>query len=186
MIVAHETGLADRIRVETSSAHPVNRNPTIRAENPLGQIPTLVTDDGMALYDSRVICEYLDAHAGARLFGTGDARWQILTLQALADGLLGAAILTRYENAVRPEPQRWADWTMGQMGKVQDALDQFETMLPKIGNRVDIGSITVGCAFGYLDFRFADLDWRKGRPNSSAWFALFDERPSMIATRPKT
>ncbi len=184
MAVAHEVGLADRIEIETTGAHPVNRSDLIRAENPLGQIPTLVTDDGTALYDSRVICEYLDATGGGHLFGTGPSRWRALTDQALADGLMGAAILCRYEATVRPEPQRWTDWTAGQMGKITDALDRFERMLPEAGARVDIGTIAIACALGYLDFRFADLDWRQGRPDTAAWFERVDARPAMVATRP--
>lgn len=185
MIVAHETGLADRIEIVPSTAHPVNRNAAIRAENPLGQVPTLLTDDGLALYDSRVICEYLDDQAGGTLFGRGAARWPAIALQALADGLLGAALLTRYEGLIRPEAQRSSEWTGGQMGKVADALDRFEVALASGGRELDIGRITVGCALGWLDFRFPDLGWREGRPVTESWFARFDERPSMVATRPK-
>lgn len=184
MAVARETGQADRIETVAAAAHPVNRNGDIRAENPLGQVPTLLLDDGTALYDSRVICEYLDAQAGGALFGTGAARWRALTEQALADGALGAALLVRYEATVRPEPKRWDDWREGQMGKVRDALARFEQVLPEAGDRVDIGTIAIGCALGYLDLRFADLAWRKDHPATAEWFARFDERPSMAATRP--
>lgn len=185
MVVAHEVGLVDRIELVPAAAHPVNRNPAIRAENPLGQVPTLLTDDGLALYDSRVICEYLDSEAGGQLFGQGAARWQAITVQALADGLLGAALLTRYEGLIRSEPQRSSEWTGGQMGKVTDALDRFEHALASDGGTVDIGRITIGCALGWLDFRFPDLGWREGRPATESWFATFGERPSMVATRPK-
>lgn len=184
MVIAHEVGLAHRIETVAASAHPVNRSADIRAENPLGQIPTLVTDGGEAIYDSRVICEYLDAEGAGGLFGQGEVRWRRLTQQALADGLLAAAILTRYENHVRPEAQRWGDWTSGQMGKVTDALDRFELMPPVSADRVDIGSITIGCALGYLDFRFPELDWRTSRPGIAAWFKSVEARPSMMATRP--
>src|SRR5690606_38776840 len=98
MAVAHETGLVDRIEKLPSAANPVNRDRTVIASNPLGQVPTLITDDGQALYDSRVICEYLDDLGGGKLFpATGKARWQALADQALADGILGAALLARYE-----------------------------------------------------------------------------------------
>lgn len=184
MVVAHEAGWADRIERVTGGAHPVDRNAAIRAENPLGQIPTLVLDDGTALFDSRVICEYLDARGGTGLFGVGEARWPILARQALADGLLGAALLVRYEATVRPEPQRWSGWVGGQMGKVEDALDRFEATLPALGGAVDIGTIAAGCALGYLDFRFPEFDWRGARPATAAWFERFDARPAMVATRP--
>lgn len=182
LVTAHELGLADRVETVTASAHPVDRNAEIRAKNPLGQIPTMILDDGAPLYDSRVICEYLDAQAGGSLFGAGEARWRALTEQALADGLMAAAVLARYENAVRPEPLRWDGWISGQTGKITDALDRFETAPP--GERVDIGSIAIGCALGYLDFRFADLPWRTGRPAIAAWFERFAARPSMTATAP--
>lgn len=185
MVVAHEVGMADRIEKVAAAAHPVNRSAEIRAENPLGQVPTLVLDDGTALFDSRVICEYLDGEAGGRLFGQGPARWRALADQALADGLMGAGILTRYESVVRPEDKRSPEWVGGQMGKITDAIDRFETSLEGAGERVDIGTITIGCALGWMDFRFADLGWRKTHPVCAAWFERFDARPSMAATRPR-
>lgn len=184
LAVAHEVGLGGRIEIVRSAAHPVERDATMRSHNPLGQIPTLLTDAGEALYDSRVICEYLDDMAGGRMFGSGPARWRALTEQALADGLLGAALLLRYEGAVRPAELRWTGWIEGQHGKVSDALAAFERLLPDAGDRVDIGTIAIGCALGYLDFRFADLGWRATHPATASWFARFDERPSMAATRP--
>ena len=107
LVSAHELGLVDRIQLLAANAHPVQRDATLIASNPLGKVPTLLTDDGTPLYDSRVICEYLDHLAGGSLFPrTGDARWAALTLQSLADGMLDAALLARYEQAVRPEPLR--------------------------------------------------------------------------------
>jgi glutathione S-transferase len=184
MVTAHELGLVDEIATEPAAAHPIDRSGAIRAKNPLGQVPTLVLDDGTALYDSRVICEYLDARAGGSLFGTGEARWRILTEQALADGVMAAGVLCRYEAAVRPQDKRWQDWTSGQTGKIVDALDPFEQTLSQAGDRLDIGTISIACALGYLDFRFGDLEWRKGRPGAAAWFERFAARPSMTATAP--
>ncbi|HYG41725.1 MAG TPA: glutathione S-transferase [Bordetella sp.] len=187
MAVAHETGLAGRIETLPSAAHPVNRDRTIIASNPLGQVPTLITDDGQALYDSRVICEYLDHLGGGALFpAAGPARWQALADQALADGILGAALLARYEITVRPEPSRWSDWIDGQMSKVSDAVAQFEQRAASFGNRVDIGTLTLGCALGYLDFRYGDYDWRGSHPALAAWYAGFSERPSLRETAPPT
>lgn len=185
MVVAHEAGLADRIEQLPSAANPVNRDQTVVAANPLGKVPTLVNDAGEAMYDSRVICEYLDAQGAGKLFPAGAARWQALTLQALADGLLDAALLIRYEGNARPEALRWTDWTRGQMEKISSALARFEETAPALGDRLDIGAISVGCALGYLDFRFPQLDWRGGHPATAAWFARFNERPSMQATLPK-
>lgn len=185
MIVALEVGLADRIERLASAANPINRDQNVVPVNPLGKVPTLVTDAGEAMYDSRVICEYLDAQGGGKLFPAGQARWQALTLQALADGMLDAALLLRYEGNARPEALRWGDWTRGQMEKVTSALARFEQLAPALGDQLDIGTISLGCALGYLDFRFVDLDWRAGHPATAAWFAKFNARPSMQATLPK-
>lgn len=185
LVVAGEVGLADRIEKLPSNAHPVNRDATIAASNPLGQVPTFFTDEGQAIYDSRVICEYLNSMAGADLYPSDmRARWQALTEQSLADGILDAALLARYEETVRPEALRWKDWTQSQMGKMADSLDYFEGVIGERGDRVDIGTITLGCALGYLDFRFADYDWRTSRPALTAWFAKFNQRPSMQQTLP--
>jgi glutathione S-transferase len=185
MVVAHELGLADRIEKLPAAAHPVNRDQTIVAKNPLGKVPTLIADDGTALYDSRVICEYLNALGNGPFFpATGAARWQALTDQALGDGILDAALLARYEIAARPEALRWADWSRGQTEKMTSGLAVIERAAPHFGARVDIGTITLGCVLGYLDLRFAAMDWRAGHPAAAQWFASFNARPSMQATLP--
>jgi glutathione S-transferase len=181
LVCAHELGLADRIEKLDCAAHPIDRDQTIVAHNPLGQVPTFFTDDGRVLYDSRVICEYLDALGDGRLFGSGEARWRALTEQSLADGLLDAALLTRYET-VWPENVRWDAWAKSQFDKVHSALERLETWAPEFDDRIDIGSITFGCALGYLDFRFPDFDWRRSHPLTANWFSAFAERPSMVAT----
>ncbi len=110
MVVAHELGIADRIEKLPSAAGPVKRDATIIPKNPLGQVPTFITDDGQVLFDSRVICEYLNATQSGKLFpADGAARWARLTELALADGMTGAALLARYESVLRPEALRWAD-----------------------------------------------------------------------------
>lgn len=184
LVFAHELGLADRIEKLPAAASPVDRSADIRRHNPLGQVPTLLTEDGAVLYDSRVICEYLNDQGGGDLFGSGPDRWRNLSEAALGDGLLGAALLLRYENVLRPEPLRWQGWVAGQRGKIDDTLARMEELAPELGARVDIGTVTFGCALGYLDFRFADQPWRESHPRLAEWFARFDERPSMGATRP--
>jgi len=186
MVVAHELGLANRIEKLPSAASPVTRDQTIVPVNPLGKVPTFITDSGEALYDSRVICEYLDAQAGGKLFPqSGPQRWLALTDQALGDGLLDAALLARYETALRPEALRWDDWIRGQLDKISTALARIEEVAPVLAARgVDIGTITFGCALGYLDFRFADLGWRDAYPATATWYAEFSQRPSMQATQP--
>ena len=184
MVVAHELGLADGIEKLPSAAGPVARDATVRQDNPLGQVPTFFADDGTVLYDSRVICEYLDDLGGGHMFGSGPTRWRNLTDAALGDGLLGAALLARYESVLRPDEFRWADWISGQKAKITDAVDRMETMAGGFGDRLDIGTITFACGLGYLDFRFPDHDWRSGHPRTAAWFELFSQRSSMAATRP--
>lgn len=184
MVIAHELGLADRIQKLPSAAGPVARDQTIIPDNPLGQVPTLITDDGQQLFDSRVICEYLNDLGGGALFPAGPTRWRVLAEQSLGDGMLGAALLARYETVLRPEALRWDGWYEGQMGKVRDGLALLEKTAASLEGRLDIGTITIGCALGYLDFRYPQFDWRAGHPAVAAWFKTFNQRPSMQATLP--
>jgi glutathione S-transferase len=185
MVVAHETGLVGKIELVPTSVAPTVINADVAAVNPLVKVPTLVVGDGQKLFDSRVIAEYLDTlHGGTRLFpAEGPARWAALRRQATADGLLDAALLIRYEHNLRPEPQRWADWTDGQFRKLRQALAALagETL----GTTLTIGEIAAGCALGYLDFRFPSEDWRRAHPTLAAWYAEIAQRPSFVATAPK-
>jgi glutathione S-transferase len=184
-VVAIETGLIDRIEIQSHALTPVQPNPQVTEVNPLGKIPCLVTDDGLALYDSRVICEYLDSlHDGPRLFPEAAARWPALALQALGDGILDAAVGTRYETFLRPEPQRWPDWIAGQKRKIARTLDRLEAECASFPQAPHIGTLTLACALGYLDFRYADDGWRAGRKALDAWYAAFSRRPSLERTRP--
>jgi glutathione S-transferase len=185
-VVAHETGLASRIEIRDQAVSPVSPNDAVAAANPLGKIPCLITDNGEALYDSRVIAEYLDGlHGGARLFPAGgEARWRTLRRQALGDGIMDAAVAARYEAVLRPEAYRWDGWIEGQKRKVARGLDRLEAEAADLDS-VDIGLIAAGCALGYLDFRYPDWPWRPGRPRLAAWFERFDTRASMQQTRPR-
>jgi glutathione S-transferase len=185
LVSAHELGLQERLEFVPSTAHPVNRDRALVASNPLGKVPTLITEDGTVLYDSRVICEYLNALANGSLFPMhAPARWTSLVDQSLADGLMDAAVLTRYETAVRPESLRWSEWVDGQLDKVTCALSELERRAAGLAGRVDVGTIAVGCALGYLDFRYAPLGWRDRCPQTAIWFEQFARRGSMAATIP--
>lgn len=185
MVVASELGLTDRIEKLASAANPVKMDQTIAAFNPLGKVPTLITDDNHALFDSRVICEYLNDLGAGTLFPQASAgRWQALTEQSLADGMLDAALLARYEKGARPEPLQWKDWTDGQMRKIANGLAHFDGVVGQRAGKIDIGLITLGCVLGYLDFRFTDYDWRSAYPTVAQWFVQFSERPSMKQTVP--
>jgi len=186
MALAIETGLDRKLEMLSLAVSPINPNDDLNRSNPLGKIPALVLEDGTTLYDSRVICEYLDSlHDGHKLFPVQDpARWTALRRQALADGVLDAAVSLRYETFLRPEAQRWGDWIDGQRQKILRALDQLEAETDSFADGVDIGTLSVGCALGYLDFRFADLGWRESRPGLAGWYQMFSHRPSLAGTTP--
>lgn len=185
-IVARETGLAGRIEEVSVMVSPVKPHGDLARENPLVKIPALSTDLG-TLYDSAVICEYLDSlHGGKTLFPkSGAERWDALRLQALGDGILEAAVLMRYENAVRPQAFQWADWVTGQFGKVRGGLDALEKECARWGDRFGIGQLTAACVLGYLDFRFPDEAWRKSHSALEKWYLSVAGRPSMKATTPQ-
>ena len=185
VVVIHEGGLADRVELVPATGNPLAPGSMPVAWNPLGKVPALERDDGAALYDSRVICRYLDAAAGAGLYPDGPRLWETLTLEATADGMLDAAVLMVYEARLRPEESRFAPWVEAQWSKVARSLDTIEARwMAHLAGPLDMGQIAVGCALGYLDFRHADRDWRAGRPALAAWEARLSARPSMQATRP--
>ena len=186
MIVAHETGLAGRLELVRSVVAMSKPNPDVLRDNPLGRIPTLVTDDGMVLFDSIVICEYFDSlHSGPKLFPpAGPARWQALRWHALGDGMLDTLIIFRNERE-QPQAQQNADWLANFALKVRTALDAIERETPELESTpFGIGHVGLACALGYLDFRFDDLGWRNGHPRAAAWLAKIAERPSFKATTP--
>ncbi len=181
-IAAALLGLYDRIEVVNADTNDPQE--ALRRQNPLGKIPTLVLRDGTAIYDSRVIVDYLDTLAGGgRIIPAGEARFPVLTLQALGDGLMDAALLQVYEKRWREEDRRDAKWVAHQAGKVGRALAALEASPPALGTIPDIGQITLACALGYLDLRF-DGDWRAGHPKLVAWLDAFAARvPAFEKTR---
>ena len=185
-VTAIEAGLDDRIeRAETNVWDPAT---DIAEENPLGKVPALITDEGAVLCDSPLICEYLDSlNDGAKLIPAGGPeRWRALELQALGDGIMDAAVARIIETRMRPEALRWDGWLERQRAKIASAADVLErdAAAGRLDGPVTLGSIELGCALAYIDFRFAEDNWRDGRPKLAAWFEAFDQRPSMEATRP--
>ncbi len=181
LIAAQELGLGAQITLLPANVHPVQRDQSVIALNPLGKVPTLLTDNGQVLYDSRVICEYLNDLAGGSLIPTcGSARWAALTLQSLGDGMLDGAVLARYEEAARPEALRWAAWRVGQLDKVETSL-AFLDAQPQLldGEAFDIGQIAIACALWYLDLRFTDFGWRERFSAMARWYADACQRPSL-------
>lgn len=186
MVCAHLSGQAERIQWLDSAAHPVRRDARIAAHNPLAKVPTLILDDGRSLYDSRVVCEYIDSLGSAGIFpAAGPARWTALTRQAMGDGLLDAALLARYELTARPPEVQWPAWREALLTKVAACLDSIEAIAPELATQAPtIGEITFGCGLGYLDFRFPELEWRASHAAAARWYARFEQLPAMQATRP--
>ncbi|MBV9756050.1 MAG: glutathione S-transferase N-terminal domain-containing protein [Alphaproteobacteria bacterium] len=171
-------------QIERLPTNPHASPPELLACNPLSKVPCLVTDDGLALFDSPVICEFLDSIGDALpMFPRpGALRWQALKWQALGDGTLDAAVGRRGEQGKPRDAGREA-WLARQKAAIDRALDLLESEQPH--KTVDIGSITVACALGYLDFRFSPEPWRPGRPRLEEWFAAFAETPAIARTLPK-
>ncbi|MBS8260503.1 glutathione S-transferase family protein [Roseibium polysiphoniae] len=169
---------------ETQTTNP---DDSIRQQNPLGKIPALILEDGNVLYDSRVIVEYLDHLAGGgKILPIGEARFPVLRLQALADGIMDAGILQVYENRFRPAQYRFEDWKTYQAAKVTRALDSLEAACPAHLTQLsdaDAGTIALACALGYQDVRFGG-EWRKSYPKLVAWLDSFEAAvPSFAATK---
>ena len=187
MAVAIEAGLDKKIEQVPTAVTPTQPNKDLAKDNPLMKLPTLVTDDGVPLFDSYVICEYLDSlNKGAKLLpAPGPARWPVLTLHAVATGITEAGLLCRYEEVVRKPEMRNNDWVQGQLAKVHNGLDQLEKNPKQLDGPINLGQIATACAIGWLEFRKPAGDIRKTRPKLFAWYDAFIKRPSMQTTQPK-
>jgi glutathione S-transferase len=168
----------ERVKIGTT-------DPELLKYNALSKVPTLILDDGTTLFDSPVICEYLDSVGSApRLFpAAGPARWTALTQEALADGILDATQPRRRELTL-PQDEGRQGYIALQQGKVARALDVFEKQADSLGNLDTIGEITIGCALGYLDFRYANEPWRPGHPKLEAWYARVAKLAPLAETVP--
>jgi glutathione S-transferase len=184
-ITAKVKGVMDRIDVQTADTNVPN-NPVLTKENPLAKIPVLILDDGTQLFDSHVICEYLDSlRPIPRLFpDAGAERFNTLTLGALGDGMLDAALLLVYEKRFRPEDKWVQSWMDRQQAKIDGALDHLEKNPPDWGAHPDYGHITIACALGYLDFRH-EGKWRATHRGLVAWLDKFAAAvPAYAETNP--
>ena len=185
MIVLEETGQRDDVELINTATTPIAADPALLAKNPLAKVPALERPDGPTLYDSRVITAYLDARAGGKLYPAGTRRWDTLTLEATADGMLDAALLMVYEWRMRPEDKRMPEWVEGQRDKVSRSLNALNTRwMSHLNGPLDMGQIAVACTLGYLDFRHDARGWRKGNDGLAAWYAAFESRDWMQSTRP--
>jgi glutathione S-transferase len=176
-------GLANKIEIR--AADPTDPNDDLRHQNPVGKVPTLIADDGVAYYDSRVILEYLDTRAGGgRIIPRdGDARFAALRLQALCDGICDASLLLIYETRFRPAERHEEKWVSLQRGKVERGFTALEASPPAIDATPNVGQIALACALGYRDLRF-EGKWRKDHPKLVAWLDRFAAQvPAFEATR---
>jgi glutathione S-transferase len=185
-IAAAMKGLEDKIETVGIDTNPAD-NPQISKANPLAKVPALVTESGTAIFDSHVVCEYLDSLAPAPVLfpKSGQERWETLVLGSLADGILDAALLLVYENRFRPEAMRHAPWQQRQQGKIDRALDHLEGNPPAWGSSPNYGHLTLASALGYLDFRH-EGKWRAAHPKLVAWLDRFAKAvPAFEKTRPQ-
>ncbi len=182
-IAASVLGLADQIEEQPADLNAAGDS--IRRQNPLGKVPTLIAEDGAIYYNSRVILDYLDHRAGGGGIVPRDpkARFAALSLQALCDGIIEASLLIVYEGRYRPADKRVDDWVERQAEKAARGLAVLEAAPPKIDAMPDVGQITLACALGYRDLRF-EGSWRKGHPKLVAWLDKFAAQvPSFAATK---
>jgi glutathione S-transferase len=184
MVFLHEIGLTDRVDTVRSVVAVTEPNAAVQRDNPLSKIPTLILDDGTILYDSRVICDYLDTlHGAPKLCPTqGPERWTVLRRQALADGLLDLLLFWRHE-LQRPAEHRSAAHLAAYSNKVFAALNVLDAEAGELGRTAfTVAHIAIGCTLSFADFRHPDLGWRSGRSELAAWHRSFEARPSVVAT----
>ncbi|MEP3442444.1 MAG: glutathione S-transferase [Sulfitobacter sp.] len=185
MILLEETGQLGDVEVINVATTPLAADGGLLTKNPLAKVPALERPDGPTLYDSRVITAYLDARAGDRLYPSGARRWETLTLEATADGILDAALLMTYEGRLRPQDKQMPEWVAGQWDKISRALVALNTRwISHLSGPLDMGQIAVACALAYVDFRHGTRDWRHGNDQLAAWFKAFESRPWMVSTVP--
>jgi glutathione S-transferase len=181
LVFAHEAGLADRIEVIHHETSPTRRNDTVFAENPLGKVPVLIRRGHKPIFDSDVICAYLDTLGGARLIPeAGEARWNALLLQAMAQGLCDAGIALRWETVRRPPELRYPALRDGYAEKLTASYDWLETELD-VSGPLHVGHIALATALDWIEFRQLP-SFRVRRPRLTKWFEAFANRPSMRTT----
>lgn len=183
-VMLRETGQLPDVEEVNVTTSPLASDPAVVAANPTGRIPVLIRDDGPAIHDSRVITRFLDARAGGGLYPE-PRLWEVLTLEAMADGILDSALILTYEGRFRPPAQQSAEWTEAHWGKIRRAVDAAEDRwISHLQGPLDAAQIALGVALGYLDFRHDARNWRAGAPRLAAWHDGFAGRSSMARTAP--
>lgn len=183
-VLLREANLLDAVEEIEVSTNALASDPTVIAANPTGRIPALLRDSGPAIFDSRVITRFLDDHAGAGLYPQARI-WEVLTLEALADGIMDSAVGITYEMRLRPADKQYQDWMDAHWEKVARALTAVnDRWMSHLSGPLDMAQIGVACALGYLDLRHDGRGWRNGNDALAAWYGAFMKRDSMAATQP--
>ncbi len=183
-VLIREAGQKDEVEEVAVTTSAFATDESVRTAHPTARIPVLLRDDARPLHDSRVITRYLDDLWNVGLYPS-DRLWEVLALEAAADGITDSALVMTYEMRLRPEEKQWTDWLDAHWGKITNALDMLEAEADDISARpIDMGQIALASALGYLDLRHDARGWREGHEKLAAWYAHFAERSSMKATRP--
>ncbi len=186
MVLLHETDQLDDVEITLAMGSPLHLEKMPLEINPLGKIPALAHKNGPALFDSRVICRFLDDRAGGKLYPAAPDLYEALTLESMADGIVDAAVLIIYEMRLRSKDLYMEQWVNAQWAKITRALDAIEQHWTGFLNGdFNMGHIATGCALSFLDARLGDRDWRKSRPQLANWEIAFSQRDSMTKTLPK-
>ncbi|MEH6403259.1 MAG: glutathione S-transferase family protein [Sneathiella sp.] len=183
-VTAKELGLFDQIEMFGSDSS--NRFVGINPVTPLGKLPSLEVSPGVVLFDSIVICEYLNSLSDTvDLFpGSGLDHAKLMTLHALANGMTEACFQRRFDSTAMPEGEGSPSWCARLKVAMERSLDEMEARVAEFDGKLDIATIAIGCALGYHDLRFSFENWREGRPQLTAWYDKFSSRPSMMDTVP--
>lgn len=185
VVLLHELGQTDAVALESVTTTAFASDEGLKAANPLGKLPSLQLDDGMTIYDSRVITAYLNDLFGGDFYPQGADKWEHLTLEATGDGIMDSAVSMAYERKLRPENEQSDGWVEAQWGKVSRALDVLDARwVQNLSGPVAMAQISVACALSYVDFRHGARNWRHNRTALADWHATFESRPSMQATQP--
>jgi glutathione S-transferase len=185
VVTLHELGQIDAVTLKTVKTSVFDTDADLMAANPLARLPALQRDNGVTLYDSRVIMQYLNEVFGGTLYPQGSGKWEHMTLEATGEGMMDSSVSMSYEVRLRPEDQQSSAWVEAQWEKVSRALSAIETRwMSHLSGPVSAAHISVGCVLSYLDFRHGARNWRSGRPGLAEWHEAFEARPSMQATRP--
>ena len=180
----HHADLSDRIELINVKTTALSVADEASAANPLGKIPAMILEDGKAIFDSRVITRYLDEFAGSNLYPQ-EKIYDILTLEALGDGIMESAVSITYESKLRPDNEQSPSWMEAQWSKVLHAVKALDDgEFKAMDGGINMGQIEVACALGYLDFRHDARQWRRGHSKLASWNVKMMKLPALIKTIP--